>query len=73
MEASHARSDSRVVSASARSPSRPFNLTRRASLLALACIASLSMALAVLLSNFLTDKMLHREATATMEFVQDEV
>jgi len=31
------------------------------------------MAMAFLLSNFLTDKMLHREATVTMEFVQDEV
>jgi two-component system, NtrC family, sensor histidine kinase HydH len=29
--------------------------------------------MAFLLSNFLTDKMLHREATVTMEFVQDEV
>jgi two-component system, NtrC family, sensor histidine kinase HydH len=73
MEASHPRSDSRVVTASARPPSRPFNLTRRFSLLALACIASLSLAMALLLSNFLTDKMLRREATVSMEFVQDEV
>jgi two-component system, NtrC family, sensor histidine kinase HydH len=42
-------------------------------LLALACIASFSVAMALLLSNFLTDKMLHRDAADDMEFVQNVV
>jgi signal transduction histidine kinase len=50
--------------------SRPFNLTRRFSVLSLVCIASISAASALLLSNFLTDKMLHRDAVVSMEFVQ---
>jgi signal transduction histidine kinase len=49
---------------------RPFNLTRWFSLLSLACVASISAISALLLSNFLTDKMLHRDAVLSMEFVQ---
>jgi two-component system, NtrC family, sensor histidine kinase HydH len=54
-------------------PSRPFNLTRRFSLLALGCIASLSVAGALLLSAFLTDKLLHQDAAMVEDFVQDVV
>ncbi len=53
--------------------SKPFNLTRWFSLLSLACIASISAVLALLISNFLTDKILHRDAELTMEFVQSVV
>jgi len=49
---------------------RPFNLTRWFSLLSFVCVASISAASALLLSNFLTDRMLHRDAVVTMEFVQ---
>lgn len=52
---------------------RPFNLTRWFSVLSLLCVASISAVLALLLSNFLTDKMLHRDAALTMEFVQSVV
>ena len=73
MEALQARPALHVVAATATASSGPFNLTRRFSVLALVCIASFSMAMAVLLSNFLTDKMLHRDAAEDMEFVQNVV
>jgi len=49
---------------------RPFKLTRWFSGLSLVCVAAMSAASALLLSSFLTDKMLHRDAELTMEFVQ---
>jgi signal transduction histidine kinase len=52
---------------------QPFNLTRWFSLLSLACIASISAVSALLLSNFLTDKMLQRDSLLSMEFVQAAV
>ena len=50
--------------------SRPFNLTRWFSVLSLVCIAFISVGLALLLSNFLTDKLVRRDAVISMEFVQ---
>lgn len=73
MQAWHARPIVKGASGSKTASAAPFNLTRRFSLLALACIATLSISMAVLLSNFLTDKMLHRDATVTMDFVQNVV
>src|SRR2546423_3167898 len=73
LKASSAPAELRTAKAGASSPARPFNLTRRFSLLALACIASFSVVMAFLLSNFLTDKMLHRDAADDMEFVQNVV
>jgi two-component system, NtrC family, sensor histidine kinase HydH len=54
-------------------PARAFNLTRRFSLLALGCIASLSVVAAIVLSGFLTDKLLHQDAAMVEDFVQDVV
>ena len=50
--------------------SRPFNLTRWFSVLSLVCIALISVGLALLLSNFLADKLVRRDAVISMEFVQ---
>lgn len=50
--------------------SRPFNLTRWFSLLSLLTIATTSAVSGLLLSNFLTSRMLDRDAVLTMEFVQ---
>jgi two-component system, NtrC family, sensor histidine kinase HydH len=72
MSALHARRAAQSINAG-EALSRGFNLTRRFSLLALACIASLSIAMALLLSSFLTDKLLHQDATMVEDFVQDVV
>ena len=48
----------------------PFNLTRWFSWVSLLCIGAISAGSALLLSNFLMDKMLHRDAVLSMEFVQ---
>jgi two-component system, NtrC family, sensor histidine kinase HydH len=61
------------IQASESLPSRAFNLTRRFSLLALGCIASLSIVAAIVLSSFLTEKLLHQDATMVEDFVQDVV
>lgn len=53
--------------------SRPFRLTRWFSALSLVCVFSVSMVLAYVLSGFLTEQLLQREATVTMEFVQSVV
>jgi signal transduction histidine kinase len=55
------------------SPPKAFNLTRWFSLLSLVSIAAISGISAVLLSNFLTNRMLNRDAVLTMEFVQGVV
>lgn len=52
---------------------RPFRLTRWFSALSLVCVLSVSMVLAYVLSAFLTEQLLQREATVTMEFVQSVV
>lgn len=56
-------------------PSSPkaFNLTRWFSLLSFVSIATISGISAILLSNFLTNRMLHRDAVLTMEFVRSVV
>jgi len=51
----------------------PFRLTRWFSLLSLVCVVSTSTALAYILSGFLTEQLLQREATVTQEFVQSVV
>jgi two-component system sensor histidine kinase HydH len=55
------------------SPPKAFNLTRWFSLLSLVSVATISGISAVLLSNFLTNRMLNRDAVLTMEFVQSVV
>ncbi len=50
-------------------PHHPFNLTRWFALLGLVTIASLSIASAMSLSRYLTDRMLRQEAVLTMEFI----
>ena len=50
--------------------SRSFNLTRWFSLLSFACIGVVSVVSSVLLSRFLTDKVLERDAHILMEVVQ---
>ncbi len=57
---------------SAATPS-PFRLTRWFSLLSLVCVVSSSTVLAYVLSGFLTEQLLQREATVTQEFVQSVV
>jgi len=52
---------------------KAFNLTRWFSLLSLVSVATISGISAILLSNFLTNRMLHRDAVLTMEFVQSVV
>jgi two-component system, NtrC family, sensor histidine kinase HydH len=49
---------------------KPFNLTRRFALVGLVTIGTLSICAALLLSRFLTDRMLRQEAVLTMEFIQ---
>lgn len=51
----------------------PFRLTRWFSLLSLVCVVSASTLLAYILSGFLTEQLLQREATVTQEFVQSVV
>lgn len=50
-----------------------FNLTRRFSVLALACVAVVAMALGHALSIMVSERLLHRDAVVTMEFVQSIV
>jgi signal transduction histidine kinase len=50
-----------------------FRLTRWFSLLSLVCVVSASTLLAYILSGFLTEQLLQREATVTQEFVQSVV
>ena len=50
-----------------------FDLTRRFALLSFACILLISLSSAVLLSRFLTDKLLTREATLTRDFIANFV
>ncbi len=50
---------------------RPFNLLRRFGLASLAVIGAIAIVNGALLSNFLTQHLLDREANITMEFVQD--
>lgn len=57
----------------AETTARPFRLTRWFSVLSLACVLSVSTALAYVLSDFLTQQMLQREAVMTKEFVQSVV
>ena len=52
-------------------PRQPFNLQRRFALASLAAISLIALLYGVLLSNFLTQRMMEREATITMEFVQN--
>ena len=54
-------------------PRPPFNLTRWFALLGLVTIATLSVASALLLSRYLTDRMLRQEAVLTMEFINSVV
>jgi two-component system sensor histidine kinase HydH len=49
----------------------PFNLLRRFAIGSLVVIAAIAVANALLLSNFLTKRMLDREAHVTMDFVQN--
>src|SRR5262249_8508011 len=52
---------------------KSFNLLRCFSILSLLCISLISSASAFLLSRFLTQKMLERDAVITMQFVQSTV
>lgn len=54
-------------------PLKPFNLSRRFALLGLISIAIISVTAAMLLSRFLTDRMLRQEAVLTMEFIHSLV
>ena len=57
----------------AATPPAAFNLTRRFSILALACVAIVAGALGFLLARMVTERLLHRDATVSMEFVQSIV
>jgi two-component system sensor histidine kinase HydH len=59
------RQERKVVSVTS-----PFNLLGSFSILSLGCISLISVALALLLSRFLTKNMLQRDAMLTMQFVQ---
>ena len=52
---------------------KPFNLSRRFALIGLVSIATLSAVCALLMSRFLTERMLHQEAVLTMEFIRSVV
>lgn len=52
---------------------KPFNLSRRFALLGMVSIAAISILAAVLLSRFLTARMLNQEAVLTMEFINSLV
>jgi signal transduction histidine kinase len=54
-------------------PARPFNLTRRFLALSFLCILLTSVGSAMLLSTFLTDNMLRRDAVVAQEFVNSIV
>lgn len=55
-----------------RSPAA-FNLTRRFSLLSFACVALVAVVLGFLLARMVSQRLLHRDAVVTMEFVQSIV
>ncbi len=50
-----------------------FNLTRQFALLSFTCILLISLVSGFLLSRFLTDKLLHREAVLTQDFIENFV
>lgn len=52
---------------------RPFQLSRWFGLVGLVAIASISVVAALLLSRFLTDRMLRQEAVLTMQFIHSVV
>lgn len=52
---------------------KPFNLSRRFAVLGVVSIAFLSVMAALLLSRFLTERMLRQEAVLTMEFIHSVV
>ena len=54
-------------------PFKPFNLSRWFALLGLLSIAVLSIVAALMLSRFLTERMLRQEAVLTMEFIHSLV
>ena len=51
----------------------PFNLTRRFSILSFACVFAVATVLGVLLARMVSERLLHRDAVVTMEFVQSIV
>ena len=51
----------------------PFDLTRRFSLLAFACVFLVTATLAMLLARLVSERLLHRDAEVTSEFVQSIV
>lgn len=54
-------------------PPAAFNLTRRFSLLAFACVAAVACVLGFVLARMVSERLLHRDAVVTMEFVQSIV
>lgn len=62
-----------VLPAAASSSARGFNLTRRFSILSLACVVAVAGVLGHLFSRMLAERLLHREAVVTLEFVQSVV
>ena len=62
-----------VLPAPASPPARGFNLTRRFSILSLACVVAVAGVLGHLFSKMLAERLLHREAVVTLEFVQSVV
>jgi hypothetical protein len=65
----NAQSSDLVAATSSRSV-KPFNLLRWFSLLSLACVVALSAALAMVLSRFMTNAMLERDAAISSQFVE---
>ncbi len=53
------------------SPGPPLNLRRRFAIASLAVITVIALSLGWLLSNLLTERMIHREGVVTMEFIQN--
>lgn len=62
-----------VLPAPASASARGFNLTRRFSILSLACVVAVAGVLGHLFSKMLAERLLHREAVVTLEFVQSVV
>jgi two-component system sensor histidine kinase HydH len=50
-----------------------FNLTRRFSILSFACVVAVASILGFVLARMVSDRLLHRDAVVTMEFVQSIV
>ena len=57
----------------AAAPPAAFNLTRRFSLLGFACVALVATVLGFVLARMVSERLLHRDAVVTMEFVQSIV